>query len=99
MEEEMESMNANQVWDLVDLLSGRRSIGNKWILKIKRKADGSVERYKARLVSKGYTQEEEIDYEDTFSPIVRITSVRLILAIVTHLDLYQKDVRALSHAR
>ena len=43
MEEEMESMNANQVWDLVDLSSRRRSIGNKWILKIKRKADGSIE--------------------------------------------------------
>ena len=52
MEDEMESMNANQVWDLVDLSSRRRSIGNKWILKIKRKTDGSIERYKARLVAK-----------------------------------------------
>jgi len=80
---------------LVDLPSGRRSIGNKWVLKIKRKADGSIERYKARLVVKGYTQEEGIDYEDSFSPIVRITSVRLILAIVAHMDLelYQMDVK------
>ena len=95
MEEEMESMNANQVWDLVDLSSRRRSIGNKWILKIKRKADGSIERYKARLVAKGYTQEEGIDYENTFSSVVRITSVRLILAIVVHMDLelYQMDVK------
>jgi hypothetical protein len=95
MEEEMESMKINQVWDLVDLPSGRRSIGNKWVLKIKRKADGSIERYKARLVVKGYTQEEGIDYEDSFSPIVRITSVRLILAIVAHMDLelYQMDVK------
>jgi hypothetical protein len=95
MKEEMESMKINQVWDLVDLPSGRRSIGNKWVLKIKRKADGLIERYKARLVVKGYTQEEVIDYKDTFSPVVRITSVRLILAIVAHMDLelYQMDVR------
>ena len=80
---------------MVDLPSGRRSIGNKWVLKIKRKADESIERYKARLVVKGYTQEEGIDYEDSFSPIVRITSVRLILAIVAHMDLelYQMDVK------
>ena len=95
MEEEMESMNANQVWDFVDLPPRWRFIGNKWILKIKRKADGSIEWYKARLVVKGYTQEERIDYEDTFSPVVRITSVHLILAIVAHMDLelYQMDVK------
>ena len=80
---------------MVDLPLGRRSIGNKWILKIKRKADGSIERYKVRLVTKGYSQEERIDYEDTFSSIVIITSVRLILAIVAHMDLelYQMHVK------
>ena len=50
--DEMEFMRTNQVWDLVDLPSGQKAIGNKWVLKIKRKADGSIKRYKARLVAK-----------------------------------------------
>ena len=95
MEEEIESMNDNQVWDFVDLPPRQKSIRNKWILKIKSKVDVSIEWYKARLVAKGYTHEEGIDYEDTFSPVVRITLVRFILAIVVHMDLelYQMDVK------
>ena len=95
MKEEIESINTNKVWELVDLPSRQRSIGNKWILKIKCKADGSIERYKAQLVAKGYAQEEGIDYKDIFSPVVRLTLVRLILAIVAHMDLelYQMDVK------
>uniref|UniRef100_A0A2N9GE70 CCHC-type domain-containing protein n=1 Tax=Fagus sylvatica TaxID=28930 RepID=A0A2N9GE70_FAGSY len=91
MDDEMESMRTNQVWDLVDLPPGRKAIRNKWVLKIKRKADGSIERYKARLVAKGYTQ----NYEKTFSPVVRFASVCLILAIVANLnlELYQMDVK------
>jgi hypothetical protein len=72
MKKEMESIKTNQVWDLVNLLSGQRSIENKWVLKIKLKMYGSIKHYKARLVAKDYTQEEGIDYEDTFSPVVRI---------------------------
>ena len=95
MEEEMESMRSNQVWELVDLPKGRKAVKNKWVLKIKRNADGNIERYKARLVAKWYTQQEGIDYEETFSPVVRFTSIRLILAIVASIDieLHQMDVK------
>ncbi|KAK4388273.1 Retrovirus-related Pol polyprotein from transposon TNT 1-94 [Sesamum angolense] len=95
MKEEMSSMAKNNVWELVDLPTGRKTIGNKWVLKVKRKADGSIDKFKARLVAKAYTQKEGIDYEETFSPVVRFASVRLILAIVAHLDLelFQMDVK------
>ena len=66
MDEEIESMKKNHVWDLVDLPLGRKTIRNKWVLKIKHKVDGSIERYKACLVAKGYTQREGVDYEKTF---------------------------------
>ena len=80
---------------MVDLPPGHKTIGNKWVLKVKHNAEGSIKRYKARLVAKGYTQREGIDYEETFSPVVRFASIRLILTIVAHLDLelYQMDVK------
>jgi Reverse transcriptase (RNA-dependent DNA polymerase) len=95
IEEEMESMRSNNIWELVDLPEGRKSIGNKCVLKIKRIADGSIDKYKARLVAKGYTQQEGIEYEETFSPVVRFISIRLILAIIVGLDLelHQMDVK------
>ena len=80
---------------MVHLSLGHKTIGNKWVLNIKHKADGAIDGYKARLVAKGYTQQEEIDYEETFSSVVRFALVRLILAIVERMDLelYQTDVK------
>ena len=95
MQEKLSSMDKNNVWELVDLPPRRKTIWNKWVLKVKRKADGSIDRYKARLVVKGYTQWEGIDYEDTFSPVVRFAFIHLILSIVAKHDLefFQMDVK------
>ena len=91
----MKSMKENHVWKLVELLKRHKTIGNKWVFIVKRKADGTIERYKACLVAKSYTQKEGIDYDETFSSIVRFASIHLILAIVVSLDLelHQMDVK------
>jgi len=76
MRDELDSMARNEVWELVDLPPGHKAIGNKWVLKVQRRADGSFYKFKARLVVKGYTQSEGGDYEETFSPVVRLSSFR-----------------------
>ena len=74
---------------------GKSTIGCKWVYKIKTWANRSVERYKARLVARGFTQEYDIDYEETFAPIARLTSVRSLLAVavIRHWPLFQMDVK------
>ena len=95
MKDELSSMDKNSVWELVNLPLGRKAIENKWVLKVKRKADVSIDKYKARLVAKGFTQLEGKDYDETFFPVVMVASIRLILAIVAQLDLelYHMDVK------
>ena len=95
MNEEMNSMKSNGVWDLVELPNGVKAIGCKWVFKTKKDSLGNIERYKARLVAKGFTQKEGIDYTETFSPVSKKDSLRIILALVAHFDLelQQMDVK------
>jgi transposase InsO family protein len=95
MDAEYKSLVENKTWNLVQLPPGRQAIGCKWVLKKKLKADGTLDKYKARLVAKGYLQKEGIDYEETFSPVVKFMSIRIIFALTVQHDLilHQMDVK------
>ncbi|KAL0431577.1 UNVERIFIED_CONTAM: Retrovirus-related Pol polyprotein from transposon TNT 1-94 [Sesamum radiatum] len=92
---EIESIMQNHTWELMDLPPGSTPLGCKWILKRKYKADGSIDKYKARLVAKGFKQKEGLDFFDTYSPVTRITSIRVLIAIAAlyDLEIHQMDVK------
>ena len=95
MRDEIQSMRHNGVWELVELPEGHRPIGCKWVYKTKRDPKGKIEKFKVRLVAKGFTQREGVDYEATFSPVSSKDSFRVIMALVAHFDmeLHQMDVK------
>ena len=83
--EEMESLKKNKTWELLELPKGKKLTGCKWVFrKEEAVSEKEGERFKARLVAKGYSQRHGIDYDEVFSPVVRHTSIRVMLALVTH---------------
>ncbi|KAK1613923.1 hypothetical protein QYE76_019440, partial [Lolium multiflorum] len=95
MKSEMGSIYDNQVWTLVDLPDSRKAVENKWIFKRKTDADGNITVYKARLVAKGFRQIQGVNYDETFSPVAKLKSVRILLAIAAFFDyeIWQMDVK------
>ena len=91
-----QSLLKNKTWELVERSKDKNVITCKWVFKVKRNADGTVDRYKARLVAQGYSQEEGMDYDHTFAPVARYSSIRSLLAIANQLNLevHQMDVKA-----
>ena len=88
-------MSDNQVWDLVEPTAGVKTIGCKWVFKVKTDMDGRPQTYKARLVAKGYRQIHGIDYDETFSPVAMVKSICILLAITAYHDyeIWQMDVK------
>nr|GEU62915.1 ribonuclease H-like domain-containing protein [Tanacetum cinerariifolium] len=94
MNNKMNALYKNDTWEITDLLIGRKAIGGKWVYKIKYKSNGDIDRYKARYVAKGFNQKEGIDFDETFSPVVKIVTVRCVinLAVQNNWSICQLDV-------
>ena len=95
MDAEIQALKKNDTWDLVPRLANYNVVGCRWIFKTKLCADGSIERHKARLVAKSFSQIHSLDFKDTFSPVVRPATVRIILsiAVTSRWLLHQLDVQ------
>ena len=93
--DELDSMKKNGVWDLVVLLAGCKTVSCKWVFKTKCNVNRDVERYKAKLLTKGYNQREGINFKETFSPVSIKDSFRVVMAFVAHFDLelHQMDAK------
>lgn len=96
MDSEIEAIRKNDTWDLTDLPRGAKTVGVKWVYKTKLNEHGEVDKYKARLFAKGYTQQHGVDYTEVFAPVARMDTIRLVLALVAQKGwpLFQLDVKS-----
>ncbi|CAN1152027.1 Retrovirus-related Pol polyprotein from transposon TNT 1-94, partial [Linum perenne] len=93
--DELQALQKNQTWDLVTLPIGKKTVSCKWVFTVKYMSDGTIERFKARLVARGFTQTYGIDYEETFAPVAKLNTIRVLLSLAVNLDwdLSQLDVK------
>jgi hypothetical protein len=96
MDEEIRCIENNQIWNLVDVPEYKDVISVKWIYKTKKDAEGNVQKYKARLVARGFTQQPEIDYNETFAPVMRMDTIitMLVISVQYKWPVYQMDARS-----
>ena len=96
MDEEIGAIEKNQTWEVAEVPKGHKTIGVKWVFKKKMNPKGEVERYKARLVVKGYRQKAGVDYDEVFAPVARMETIRLLISIAAKEGwlIHQMDVKS-----
>ena len=96
IEKELAAIKGNETWELVKVLVGKKPISVRWVFKIKRKPDGSVAKFKARLVARGFLQKLGVNFQEVFAPVARIETIRIVAALAVHREwsLYQLDVKS-----
>ena len=92
MNDEMKSLHDNDTFELVKLPQGKRALKNRWVYRLKQDENTSIPRYKARLVVKGFSQKKGIDFEEIFSPVVKMSSIRVVLGLASSLDLEVEQI-------
>lgn len=92
----MRSIHENATWKLTSLPGGHRAIGLKWFFKLKKDPTGNIVKYRARLVAKGYAQQQGVDFEEVFAPVARMETMRLLLALAAHSgwEVHHMDVKS-----